>query len=362
VPRWRQGRRRLPRVVIGLSLIVLAGLVFAVVSRPAVPTRPVSYDRAEQLREEKRVPAQPSPNTRALAGAMGVCLAASLALGWLTLTTERRGRRASSEDVSALASHPRLGVRLGYACAGACFGVATSLAIVLGVQSRVAMPGSATAAIGARGDAVRSEAAGAQADPAVREVRPRPEGSRPGAATTQARPADGEGTAVRAALNSSTVARPAPAKPRVDRPARSAGRADDPRRVVPETQVPPVSTEPLATPASPTTEVTGAAPSTGEPSAEPEASASPATPVQILPAPAAEPPKTETPTVETATLDAAALREPPVQSPEHPIAAAAEPDRRVMDKIRGEWKSVTGKAKAEITEAVRTLRDWLSRD
>jgi hypothetical protein len=422
VPRWRREPRRLARAPIVIGVGVLAALVLALVTRPAAPARPATYARAEQLREEKHVPThdpvsperwrsswQPraaasaaprsqlvsvSSNVEALAGVVGLCLLASLALGSVALVVERRGRRDSTGDRGTdNPAHRDFFLRLGYAGAGACFGVAISVAIVLAT------------------------------------TRLRPDGSIPGAVTPQpsrANAADTLGPAPRSqslgGRDQSDVAVPAMAVRRTEPPLPSARRAGEGPRDVPVNRARPASPgpAPASVPAGPV-----AASSIGEAPSEPEVSASPAFTVPALPTtetpgaemprvqtldvetasaetakaettkaetqradtakvelPKAEVPKTEAPRAEmpkgympkvgtpkieapkreTARVDPATLQKPQAQTSDRPRAASSSPDQNLIDKIRDDWTTVKGQAKSDVDGIVRTLRHWLRRD
>ena len=403
MPRWRREPRRFARAPIVIGVGVLAALVLALVTRPAAPARPATYARAEQLREEKHVPtADPvSPELwrsswqpRAAAGVVGLCLLASLALGSVALVVERRGRRDSTGDRGTDPAHRDFFLRLGYAGAGACFGVAISVAIVLAT------------------------------------TRLRPDGSVPGAVTprpSRANVADTLGPAPRSqslgGRDQSDVAVPAMAVRRTEPPLRSAkGAGEGPRDVTVNRERPALpGPAPASVPAGPVADAS----SIGEAPSEPEASASPAFTVPALPTtetpgaemtrvqtldvetaraetakaettkaettkadtakvevPKAEVPKTETPSAdvpkgympkvgtpkteapkpETARVDPATLQKPQAQTSDRPRAASSAPDQNLIDKIRDDWTIVKGQAKSDVDGIVRTLRHWLRRD
>jgi hypothetical protein len=373
----------MPRAPIVLGIGVLAVLVLTLATRPAAPARPATHARAEQLRQEKRGPtprvevADPrgSPSAPAsstgegLAGVVGACLLASMALGSIALVVERRGRRDSTED-GATESGGLRGVllRLGYSGAGACFGVAISLAIVFAV------------------------------------ARPRPDEPRPRATPLSTRPSSFAETLTRPAHSPVTVPpdRPGDAVAgttvrQTESALRDARRADDRPRGVPVAQARPASREAVPRSVPPVAAVAKTSPSVGAARSEPEVSASPALPapgpptssVEMSKAETASPetteaskteparaetPKSETPRLDTARVevsragaetarrDLAARQTPRAQAPERPLTPSAEPDQNLVDKIRDDWKTIKGQAKSDVDGIVRTLRHWLRRD
>jgi hypothetical protein len=337
VPRWRGGHRRIPGAALGLGLVVLAALTLAVAWRPHAsvrshaPVHPAAYARAEQLHEEKRGPTpqvavsrqEHSPRPGTLGGVIGVCLLASLTVGCLALVAERSGGR------------PRLLVRFAYAGAGACFGVAISMGIVFGVQSRHLSPRSLAPTDGELVGTPQPEPRAPQANVPVAAAEPRPVAPPPRETTPAASLAEVE------------VARA---------PARA---LTPPPRI--ETPAPPA-------PAA----VVDVAPSTGVASSEPEVSASPADrtpapPPAVVETRGIEPPGAESraagpqPT-DTAQADPATLPEPEIPALERPTASASAPDRDLIDKIRGDWRTVKSRARSDVDDIVRTFRHWLRRD
>jgi len=344
VPRWRGGHRRISSAALGLGLVVLAALTLAVAWRPHAPVRPAAYARAEQLHEEKRGPTpqvsvsrqEHSSRPGTLAGVIGVCLLASLTLGWLALVAERREDPRSADGVAARHDgRPRLLVRLAYAGAGACFGVAISVGIVLTVQSRHLPPRSLAPAEGELVAAPQPAPRALHASLSVAEAEPRPVEPPPRETT------------------------PAVARAEVE-----ADRA--PARVL----TPPPRVETPAPPAP--AAVVDVAPSTGIASSEPEVSASPADrapvpPPAVVETRAVEPPGAESrgagpqPT-DTAQADPATLPEPEIPALERRTGSASAPGRDLIDKIRGDWRIVKSRARSDVDEIVRTFRHWLRRD
>jgi hypothetical protein len=344
VPRWRHDHRSIPRAPLIFGLVLIGALVVVLASRLPGPARPAAPSTAEVLREAKRVSAPHPPGTAmrsridasqpprsgpggtppglaTLAGVMGVCLAASVAVGSLALVVNRRRRRAADDVVERDAREHRAVVRLAYACAGACLGVALSVAIVLTTQARVAPPGSPE-----QRDRIEHGLSALPARPPLVSAQPRPVGPEP------------------------------------RREVRAAARLDvPPVRAQTRPAEPPVAaSRPSATPVA-TAAVLAASPSVVETAAEPEVSASPADPAESSPT-ASEPEVVEPARTATTRLDTAVLQDRAAGEPDRPITASREPDHNLIDKIRSDWKTITGQAKSDVGGVVHGLRRLLGRD